>query len=80
MIDKTWEDFEDDVNEMTQPHGLFETLFQVWLAEGGTYKPALREDLDRKMRMEGSFLQKAKITCPHGATPLTCNKCYFDNQ
>lgn len=73
---KTWEDFEDDVNRMVES---FETMFQLWWNERGYAKPALREDLDREMKDKGSFLEKAKATCPHGKSPLTCSICYFNN-
>lgn len=56
---------------------LFETLFQVWLAEGGLTKPALREDLERELR-EVKPVERKKL-CPHGISPLLCNVCYFEN-
>lgn len=55
----------------------FESLFQLWLAEGGLAKPCVREDLEREDREQGSFLKKSTKPCPHGKTPLTCNECYF---
>lgn len=63
----------------------FEALFQVWLAEGGPGKPALSEDLERRSRQLKAAAQtktlkagpNPEMQCPHGASPLTCAKCYF---
>jgi hypothetical protein len=60
---------------------LFESLFQVWLAEGGLTKPALSEDIDRRVRSEAADPNKLKKKelCPHGKSILLCNVCYFNN-